>query len=137
MLVKIHPWSLAIAPALLVLTLGCGAAQDDRFAPRFEISGSVTLQGKPLESGDIQFTSPADVSEGSEAFGVIENGKYSTQVTAGKKQVIIRSPKAAGKPDETGFQPVVDRVPAKYNDASTLEVEITADAESVDFDLKK
>lgn len=134
---SISRWSLIWAPALLALVVGCGPQVDSRFAPRYDVTGTISLQGQPLESGHIQFTSPEDVAEGSESFAEIINGVYRTEVTEGKKQVIIRSPKPVGKPDETGYQSVVDRVPAKYNDATTLEVEVTPQSHTFDFELKK
>lgn len=109
---------------------------DDRFAATSEITGTVTMNGAPLESGQIQFTSPEDVSNGSEAFAEITGGTYTAKVTPGKKKVLIRSPKPVGKPDETGLVATQETIPAEYNQRTTLTADIPQGKGSVDFDLK-
>ena len=51
----------------LFALLGCGGAEDD--LPRQAISGTVTLDGKPLEAGSITFD-PADPGAGRLRLGV-------------------------------------------------------------------
>ncbi|PQO26008.1 hypothetical protein C5Y96_21390 [Blastopirellula marina] len=122
---------------LCLSVLGCQqGTSDDRFAGTSEITGTVTLNGTPLESGQIQFTSPEDISNGSEAFAEISAGTYTARVTPGKKKVLIRSPKPVGKPDETGLVATQETIPAEYNQRTTLTADIPQGEGKIDFDLK-
>ncbi|MDR0337384.1 MAG: hypothetical protein LBI18_09865 [Planctomycetaceae bacterium] len=61
---------------LSILLIGC-KPQDG--VTRFDLSGSVTYNGKPIPSGTIMFL--PDVTQnnmGSPGFAVIENGQYNT-----------------------------------------------------------
>src|SRR5438270_13864003 len=63
-------WLLLCGLAGLVLTPGCG----DNPLGRKAISGRVTVGGKPLESGSIEFTPLA--AGGLPSGGLIEHGRY-------------------------------------------------------------
>ncbi len=116
---------------------GCQKAPSEaRFGNTSEITGTVTMEGSPLESGQIQFTSPEDVSNGSEAFAEISGGTYTAMVTPGTKKVLIRSPQPVGQPDETGLVATKETIPAEYNQRTTLTAEIPPGDGKVDFDLK-
>jgi hypothetical protein len=101
-------------------TLGCGSAET------YKISGTVTLDGRALPRGDILFV-PA--GGGNPVAGKIEEGKFLLRCGPGKMRVEIRSAAAAPPSKqrliETG-QPVMEeiRVPARYNSATTLAVEV-------------
>ena len=68
-----------VACALLLLAL-VGCSSDGRMA----VSGTVTLDGKPLESGAITFL-PAPGSEGHSAGGQITNGEFRLPADHGQK----------------------------------------------------
>lgn len=127
------PKDLAAALALgAVFTLGC--SNEPRLYP---VSGSVTFDGQPVESGDILFLSPAGDRGPDPA--KIEKGKYALKTTAGKKRVEISASRIRpGGARGAGGEPVPEEyIPAKYN----LESELTADVKEADdnvadFDLR-
>lgn len=108
---------LAIAATGLV---GCGPAIGT-------ISGTVTIDGKPLDKGSIQFS--AAEGNAPPATGKIENGSYSVRTNLGKKRVQISAPKFKQVPKMKGSQemmeiPEGDRLPAKYNIKSELTFDV-------------
>jgi hypothetical protein len=139
------PWALLLMVEVTLLG-GCGAADDG--LGRRAVSGMVTLDGQPLAAGSIQFEPQAGntgtiVSGG----GVILGGLYQIPrdkgLCPGKYKVSISS---AGEAQATGaFEPPGNRtppppekVPTKYNVATTLSAEVKGDGpNSFNFDLKK
>ncbi len=115
---------------------GCGSEPEG--PPTYEVSGAVTLDGAPLSKGTIHFVSPEDLANGVPSPSAeIVDGKYQTSSTAGKKKVLIRAPIESGPPDVTGLVPTKETIPARYNERSELEVEVTEAAPNQhDFTLK-
>ncbi|HEY2413536.1 MAG TPA: hypothetical protein VGI40_14900 [Pirellulaceae bacterium] len=114
---------------LLALIVGCSEPNP---LGRRPIQGQITLNGKPVDYGSIQF-SPEDPDHGVSSGAMIENGRYHTKVTdglpPGSYKVMITSPdrgkveKVEGPPgDERSF--AVERIPKKYNLQSTLKIEV-------------
>jgi len=67
---------MTIISGLALLTTGC--AQDNG-PTRYDISGSVTLDEKPLQHGSIIFTPDTDKgNSGPQGVAKIENGQYNT-----------------------------------------------------------
>lgn len=100
----------------------------------YPISGSVTLDGKPLETGEILFRSEAAAATFA---GKISAGKYSLSATAGKKRVEITStqivPGKQGQRGGTPGDPISESntahvyeeiIPADYNHKSTLTADV-------------
>ena len=119
---------LSVLPVLLVL----GCATDDRSS----VSGKVTLAGKKLEQGTIMFV-PVARETATQVSALIQDGAYHIPrdggLLPGKYRVAISSPD--GKTPDPGAAPDAlpgpsgnfasqDRIPAKFNVASTLEVEV-------------
>ncbi len=111
---------------VLSLLLGCPATRPD--AATYSVSGTVNLDGQPMPDGEITFIS-AELGE----FNILEikDGKYSGEVSAGKRKVEIRAFKeekarAAGGMEVEGTSRV-NYIPAKWNAESALTVEIKAD----------
>jgi len=123
---------LGLAAVCAVLA-GCG-----RGGPLLvPVSGRVTFDGRPVESGEILFRA-ADGAVASHA-GPIVAGRYETRVPAGPKRVEIiatrRAAKVAEKPGGGGESPPAEMyVPDRYNAASTLTAEVTADGPN-EFDF--
>jgi hypothetical protein len=123
--------------AVVVLTAsGCGSGQAT-------VNGSVTLDGAPLEKGDINFI-PAD-GQGGTAGGAIKDGKYSvSKVPPGSKIVQITASKKVGEhkaypddPNSPMLDDVKDIIPAEYNTKSTLKADLTAGSNELKpFELK-
>jgi hypothetical protein len=132
----------AVALAFGIAVAGCGGDVTDTL-PRQEISGGVTLGGKPLARGVIQFQ-PA--SQGVAAGGEIKDGKFAIARAGGPVpgdyKVIISSAGAAEKtteplgPPGASTPPPVEPIPARYNTASKLTARVEAGkVNSFDFPL--
>jgi hypothetical protein len=115
---------VSVLPALL----GCG------HGGRMSVEGTVTLDGRPLEKGSVQFC-PLPGSTGPTAGGDIVNGKFvilpSGGPFAGKFMVQINSAGLTGrKIRDPRSNAIVDEyaqcLPAKYNSKSELQAEVTA-----------
>lgn len=121
----------------VVAFAGCGGDG----ASGVEVSGTVTLDNTPLETGVISFL-PAD-GKGATAGATITNGKYSTKIDPGSKKVSIISQKVIGQTprdpaDPTGEQITQTQqiIPPRYNDQSTLTLDVPAGGKKdADFPL--
>ena len=127
---------------LMSLCVGCGQGDG---ATRCAVKGKVTLDGSPIEAGSIAFM-PAGGTEGPTAGGQIEKGEYSIPSdkgpVEGRYRVEIRAPQKTGKmiqapmaEEGTMVEETAESVPAKYNSESTLEEEIKAGKNVLDFEL--
>jgi hypothetical protein len=127
-----------------VLALGCGA----RIAP---VSGKVTLNGQPLPHASVSFqpiAPPGVTDPGPGSAGTTdEKGEYTLQTSTGQKGALVgkhrvrisllRQEVAEGdqRPPRGGW-PLANKVPRKYNDDSTLEIEVPSGGKNdADFPL--
>ncbi len=105
---------------LLTGLAGCGGGSD---APqRYPILGRVTLDGNPLEHGEVLIL-PVD-GKGRPDAGAIKNGEFAFDCTAGAKRVEITSTKEIPPASSGGMPDYVALIPKKYNSASTLTAEV-------------
>lgn len=111
--------------ATTLLLIGCSGG------PRsYPVSGTVTLDGKPLDDGNIYFL-PLDPNVPPDA-GKIEAGHFRFAAREGKVRVEIRaSREVPGKRSPMGNIRKEEYIPARYNRESTLEAEVRADKENV------
>ena len=129
----------------LVLS-GCGGPGDE--LPRQPVSGTVTLDGKPLERGTIAFQ-PASGLPTAAAVPII-GGSYSIArdhgLVAGPYKVSISSSPATASPIDpaTGtppppgkpIPPPKELLPERYNASTTLTAEVTEQGSNTfDFPL--
>lgn len=127
---------ILLAVGLLIpMIIGCAAKKDEGPA-RHAVSGTVTLDGKPLAEGRISFDSPEDASQGiPPTSGEIKDGHYLVSTTPGTKTVRISHRVQSGQ-DEITKEPIMkESIPAKYNKNSDLETTITDGENQADFDL--
>lgn len=113
----------------LAISLGCTA---QRAAPsRFPVSGTVSIDGKPLDKGIIYFKT---VSEGSVDALDIVDGKFSGEVEPGERRVEITAlrPAQGGTPGMDAGEE--NYIPAKYNTKSTLSATV-AEGQTNEFDF--
>jgi len=103
----------------LVFTVGCG----DSGPVRCDVTGTVTLDGEPLETGEILFL-PADGQGPSDTCQIVA-GAFEGEVTPGSKKVEISSTKEIPATETGGMPDYISLVPAKYNTATTLTAEVT------------
>jgi hypothetical protein len=105
------------------------------------VTGTVTLDGQPLKSGLIRFI-PAD-GRTPTAEATITDGEFSAQVPLGEKRISISAPKVVGKRKayETPDSPTVDIVeellPARYNVASELTLNVKGGRQDAEFKLER
>jgi hypothetical protein len=119
----------------MALAAGCGSGQQ-----KAQVSGTVTLDGVPVETGVIQFY---PTSRGQTAGGGIEQGKYKLDASVGEMTVTISATKVVGKqklydtPDSPVRDKIEELVPDEYNKMSTLKVTLKPGVnENVNFELK-
>ena len=129
-----------VSAIVLAGIVGCGSAKGDRAA----VSGHVTYDGAPLQSGQIVFE---PVGQGRMAIAQIVDGQYAIAAergpTVGDYVVRITASRPTGEMASAGatggdeLRPVYEQyLPSKYNDQSELSIKI--DAVSVvehDFEL--
>jgi hypothetical protein len=126
---------------LFLVVVGCGPRTD-----RLPVSGTVNLNGAPLESGVIRLTSVG--TERVLASGaMIQNGTFSIPadkgLSPGTYHVEINAPDvdappiiARQTPGGPGIPIQPDRIPPEYNVDSDKTVQIAADSENhFEFDI--
>jgi hypothetical protein len=130
-----HRQSCTFAIVMLGVFIGCSAD-----TKQGSVSGTVTLDGQPLKSGNIRFV-PAD-GQTATADAAITDGQFTATMPPGEKKVSISAPKVTGKKRvyETPDSPMIDIVeellPAEYNVRSTLTLNVAPGDQSKDFELK-
>lgn len=129
--------ALALTLALLGLVpLGCGGPR--RADPkRATVTGTVTLDGKPLAEGEIVFLALS--GQAADTLPVA-NGTFSGSVSVGPQRVQLAAftmVKRSIFPDKPPEQVRENTLPAKYHAESTLTADIKPDANPpFSFDLK-
>jgi hypothetical protein len=134
-----EPWCWSkVATVAIGLTLSSGCAPAVRV-----VEGKVTLDGKALASGAIDFE-PAD-SRGRPFGGDIKEGSYRIEIpreVVGKSVVRIVSLQSTGRKVPAGppaargamIDEIAEVVPAQYNTKSTLQVDLSR-VDPIDFEL--
>lgn len=127
-----HGWSVGLLVAAILVAGGC---RRDAGPVKEVVSGTVTLDGKPLSKGDVIF-SPEAANLPADA-GKLQDGRYSFRAVAGRHRVVIRAvsdkPMVTSPVDPPVFESIV---PARYNDATTLTADVTpAGPNQFDFKL--
>src|SRR5262249_7497893 len=116
-------WGLALGACLA--TPGCG----DAGPKTYPVSGTVSLDGRPLQEGDIYF-SPLDPNVSADA-DKIKDGQFAFRTKAGKKRVEVRASRVIpGKQTPMGGPVRVEFLPPRYNSQSTLTAEVLANGEN-------
>jgi len=116
------PFLVLLMPLLMLA--GCG----DSGPAKYDVTGSVTLDGQPIEQGEIRFLS-ADV-QGAPETGQIVNGKFACRTTEGQKRVEITATRESPTPAADGLPNYVSYIPAAYNSQSTLTAEVKPDGDN-------
>jgi hypothetical protein len=103
------------------------------------VIGSVTVDGAPAKNGSIAFF-PMD-GKASTAGAEIVDGQYTAEVAFGQSKVEIRVPKVVGErklydaPNSPMKSVLAETLPAKYNDASELTLDVQPGENRKDFAL--
>jgi len=122
--------NLLVVTAVALLAIGCSSERE--LPTRFDVNGSVTLDGEPLNSGSISFRSEKDIADGMVASADIVEGQFTAKVPPGEKTIVIHSIVQTNDPREE-FK---DLVPVEFNKKSTLTATVDVENTQFDFDLK-
>lgn len=130
--------SLTWALCIVILT-ACGCGQSDPLR-RQAVSGKITLGGKPLKTGTVEFT---PVGNGILSGASVRDGQFSIAkdkgLPPGDYVVRISASNAEQQPVEAPGESnkiSAELVPAKYNSQSTLQFHVDAEKQNVfDIDL--
>ena len=119
---------LLTAVALLPMA-GCTAG-DGRLA----VQGTVTLDGKPLENGSINFR-PAASNQAPSSGGTIKQGGFALKTAQGLKPgeylVTVQAFRKTGRTiDDPQMGQVEETVPVKFRETMPLKASIVAGAEN-------
>jgi len=132
--------TLIVTTSFVAFVTGCGSGVDT--PPLGKVSGTVTLNGEPLDGATIEF----QPESGRPSIGTTDaEGNYSLLFRAdtpgalvGTHTVRITSQRASSGGE--GGEPLVEArpevVPQDYNDRSTLTVEVTEGSNTHDFALE-
>ncbi len=107
-----------VGATLLYVSLGC--ANDGMVT----CSGTVTFDGVPLPAGAISFHS-SDTRIAPQGAQVVD-GSFRIRCRPGRQRVEIYAsrPKARAEELTPGMTPMEQFIPARYNEGSTLEVDV-------------
>jgi hypothetical protein len=125
---------LAALAVGLVAAAGCGGQ------PKAHVRGKVTLDGKPVTDGIIQFFPTG--ATGQTAAGTIKDGVYDVEASVGEMKVTISANQVVGKqkmydtPDSPEIDVLRQLIPARYNTASELKATLKDGTnDNVNFEL--
>lgn len=102
-----------------------------------EVSGTITLDDKPVEAGTITFI-PVDGKATTEG-GAISDGRYTVHLRPGTMKITISALKLppGETPSPAANARAQETIPARYNRNSELIFEVKAGKNQKDLDLKK
>lgn len=132
------PWLGALW--MCCAAIGCGGGTPSDQPELGNVSGIVTLDGKPLEKAMVAFIP----EKGSPSYGTTDaDGNYTLSYTAdadgavlGKHSVRITTFREGGEDEEgNSTERVPERVPEKYNTKTELTADVKAGSNTVDLKL--
>ncbi len=126
---KLPKVALYFAIAITFMTAGCGG--DDKGVKRYNVSGTVTFEGKPVPFGTIMFSpDSAKGNKGPQGIATIVDGKYDTAngrgIVGGPHQIAITGANEKGSGDENA-PPVKSLFPEFKTEFNFPEEESTKD----------
>ncbi len=121
--------------------VGCSGGAED-IPDLGQVTGTITLDGKPVEGANVTFTPPAagKKSRGKSSIGTTDaQGKYTLMYSAGVAGAVIADHKIEiSKVEGEGEALDVgeEQIPKKYNEDSKLTKTVVEGENTFDFDLK-
>lgn len=125
-------WFLVVV--LLWAAAGCGG----RVPAGHPVSGSVNLDGVPVERGLVRLSA---TGKGPPVGGEIKGGRYEVVAPAGEFRVEITAPRVVGRrkaydtPDSPEVDVTEEAVPERYNAKTELRLDVKPGPNTKDFDL--
>jgi hypothetical protein len=105
--------------AIAVLLGGCSQAGSETYW----VSGTVTLDRKPLTDGDVIFYLQNQTALA--AMGKVDHGAFRFQAVAGKHRVVIQASRPSPtRKGATGEPAYISIIPDRYNTRSQLTAEV-------------
>ncbi|UUO05914.1 carboxypeptidase-like regulatory domain-containing protein [Blastopirellula sp. J2-11] len=128
-----------LALLILIAAVGCGQHRASDLPDLGEVSGTVTLDGKPLPEATVSFQS---TEVGRMASGMTDSaGQYKLYLLndisgapLGQNDVYITTARPADDSKPGSGRP--EKLPAIYHAKSTLSADVKSGANTFDFDLK-
>ena len=114
--------------ATMLLPSGCGQKNSGAVV----VTGQVTFEGVPIESGKIRFSPTDEVSRPAES--LIQNGKYTVEIAPGEMKILVDAYKP-GPPDASGMPTQEPFLPAAYNSNSKIIRTISPEDQVIDLPL--
>jgi hypothetical protein len=120
-----------VATLLVVGGMGCGGSDGPQ---KSRVTGAVTFQGTPLDKGEIRVL--PENGSGTVGAGPIADGEFDLMAEAGSKRIEIRALKPADPKRTEAFKGpggmtmpalMVERLPKRYNQESTLTARVDPD----------
>lgn len=124
----------ALLTIVFTMLVFAGCSGKDEGPKLYPVTGTVTLNGKPLQSGSIVLD-PKD-GKGKPVGGGIENGSFTLDAPLGEKIVRISAMKSTGKKDQYGEDVTESLIPEKFNRLSELTETVKESDNNFTFDLK-
>lgn len=135
-----------VAPVALMVSLtlcGCGGGGAD--VPELgSVTGTVTVDGTPIEGATVEFIPQAGGRPSTATTDA--QGKYELQWSGENMGAAIGTHKVVIRTERAGFSPEGDEgvavearpelLPPEYNDDSTLNQEVAAGDQTIDFALE-
>lgn len=130
--------AILLASCLVLLpAAGCGPGGPELGT----VSGTVTLDGKPLPNARLEFQ---PLAKGSPSYGTTdENGRYELVygidrpgAMVGKHEVRISTAREYREDDEGPLIVVEEFLPPKYNEQTELTREVKSGSQEINFPLK-
>ena len=114
-----------LACGLMFACLGCSESTGDQ---RYDISGTVTFQGNPVQEGSISFV-PQGAEKKASGFATIENGKFDTSLggrghAGGPHEVQITAASSDGQ-SRPPF-PTYKKVEDLPNESTSLDFDVSS-----------
>lgn len=123
---------VACSSVLGLAISGCGGSKE-ALPDLGQVSGTVTLNGQPLSDARVLF-----IPDNGPASAAItdQTGRYELLFKSGDKGAVIGRHEVQISTDLEGtMNPQDEKVPAKYNQSSTLTQSVQAGENTINFDL--
>ncbi|MFM9966623.1 MAG: hypothetical protein ACKV2Q_36050 [Planctomycetaceae bacterium] len=134
--------TFALTSGVCLFFAGCGGG--DAGPTKVAVSGTVTLDGAPLDHGTLLIKWKGNAAAGdivNGTFTIPENigpipGKHRVEISSLEGGSKVTSTDPAKAMEEASGPPPTERIPANYNLESTLTAEVKAGGDALKFELK-